>query len=171
MNLQTKAIFLDRDGVINIDKSYVYKIDEFEFSDGIFEVLKYFQSLGYILLVVTNQSGIGRGYYTQKDFLKLTSYMCNEFEKRDIKISKVYHSPSLPEKNLPCRKPNPGMLLEGEKDFNIDMKSSWMIGDKKSDIEAGLNAGISNTIYIGDGELEVAKFCVNSILDTMSIIK
>lgn len=171
MNLQTKAIFLDRDGVINIDKSYVYKIEEFEFVDGIFEALKYFQSLGYILLVVTNQSGIGRGYYTEENFFKLTSYMCDEFEKRDIKISKVYHSPSTPEDNLPSRKPNPGMLLAGQKDFDVDMTKSWMIGDKKSDIEAGLNAGISNTVFIGDDELEIAKFSVNSILDTMGFIK
>lgn len=171
MNLQTKAIFLDRDGVINVDKSYVCKKEDFEFVTGVFESLRYFQSLGYILLVVTNQSGIGRGYYSEDDFSALTSFMIKELKKEDITIDKVYHCSSTPEDNLSCRKPNPGMLLDGKEDFNIDMENSWMIGDKKSDIEAGSRAGINNTIYIGNKKLNIAKFSVNSILDTMDIIK
>ena len=80
--MDKKIVFLDRDGIINIDKSYVYKIEDFEFFDGVFEVLKHLQNLGYLLIIVTNQSGIGRGYYSEDDFLKLTSWMQSEFKKR-----------------------------------------------------------------------------------------
>jgi len=83
--MQTKALFLDRDGVINKEKDYLYKIEDFEFINGVFEACKYFQDQGYIIIVVTNQSGISRGKYTQKDFDLLTSWMINEFMKKDIK--------------------------------------------------------------------------------------
>ena len=85
-----KALFLDRDGVINVEKDYLYKIEDFEFIDGIFDALKYLQSLGYIFIVVTNQSGIGRGYYTQEDFNRLTTWMIKEFRKHNINIQSVY---------------------------------------------------------------------------------
>ena len=91
--MDKKIVFLDRDGIINIDKSYVYKIEDFEFFDGVFEVLKHLQNLGYLLIIVTNQSGIGRGYYSEDDFLKLTSWMQSEFKKRGVQISKVTIAP------------------------------------------------------------------------------
>jgi len=165
-----KAVFLDRDGVINIDKSYVYKIEEFEFVEGVFECLKHFVDKGYKLIIVTNQSGIGRGYYTQSAFEELTSFMLKEFSKQGIEIEKVYFCPAAPEENSPNRKPKPGMLLQGQKEFSIDMAASWMIGDKKSDIQAGNNAGISQTIYIGNEQVKEATYCVNSILDILDII-
>jgi len=147
-----KAVFLDRDGVINEDKGYVYRIEDFVFIDGIFEKLKKYQDEGYLLIVVTNQSGIGRGYYTQEDFEKLTKYMLDEFAKREIKITKVYHSPYKPEDNASCRKPNPGMLLQAKEEFDIDMKNSIMIGDKQSDMEAGKNAGVGTLILVKGSE-------------------
>lgn len=165
-----KAIFLDRDGVINIDKNYVHKIEDFEFIDGVKEALKYFQNLGYILIIVTNQSGIGRGYYRQEDFEKLTNWMIDELEKDKIFIKKVYFCPHRPDENCDCRKPNPKMILDAAKEFNVDLKKSWMIGDKESDIEAGLNAGVKKTILIGEGKTK-AKYKVKSLLDTISIIK
>ncbi len=143
-----KAVFLDRDGVINEDRGYVHKIEDFVFIDGIFEKLKKYQNDGYLLIVVTNQSGIGRGYYSEEDFLKLTKYMLDEFEKKGIKITKVYHSPYRPEDNAMCRKPNPGMLLKAKEEFDIDMKNSIMIGDKQSDMQAGKNAGVGKLILI-----------------------
>lgn len=165
-----KAIFLDRDGVINIDKSYVYKIDDFEFVEGLMKALKHFQDLGYLLIVVTNQSGIGRGYYTINDFKKLTHWMLEEFKREKIDIKKVFFCPHSPEERCECRKPQPGMIKEAAKEFDIELKNSWMIGDKESDIEAALSAGIKNTILIGDMDTK-AKFKVKSILDTISIIK
>ncbi|NOX14597.1 MAG: D-glycero-beta-D-manno-heptose 1,7-bisphosphate 7-phosphatase [Epsilonproteobacteria bacterium] len=166
-----KAIFLDRDGIINIDKTYLYKIEDFEFCDGIFEALKKFQKLGYLLIIVTNQSGIGRGYYNEKNYERLTNWMLNEFEKNKIKIQKVYHCPHTPEDNCGCRKPKPYMIHLAIKEFEIEPKNSWMIGDKLSDIKAGLKAGITNTIFIKSSTCKEAKYSVKSILDTISIIK
>ncbi|MDR0666198.1 MAG: D-glycero-beta-D-manno-heptose 1,7-bisphosphate 7-phosphatase [Campylobacteraceae bacterium] len=147
-----KAIFLDRDGVINIDKGYVYKKEDFIFVPDIFETLRYLLNRGYLLFIVTNQSGIARGYYSEEDFLKLTKQMMHEFAKQNIKITKLYYCPHAPETNCPCRKPNPKMLLDAQKEFDIDMSASWLIGDKQSDIEAGVKAGVKNLIYMGEGE-------------------
>lgn len=160
----TKAIFLDRDGVINLDKAYVSKIEDFEFCEGVFEALAHFQNLGYLLIVVTNQSGIGRGYYTEEDFQKLTAWMQRELLHVKIKIDAVYHCPHAPEANCGCRKPQSGMFLRAIEDFDIDVEQSWMIGDKPSDIEAALGADITNTILLGKNK-------INLLLDTINIIK
>ena len=149
MSFKTKAVFLDRDGVINIDHGYVYKIEDFEFVEGIFDELRRYKDEGYIFIVVTNQSGIGRGYYKEEDFLKLTNYMIKEFEKRGIEIKKVYYCPHTPAENCECRKPKPGMLLKAQGEFDIDMKNSVMIGDKESDMEAGKRAGVGRLVFKG----------------------
>ncbi|WP_024954278.1 D-glycero-beta-D-manno-heptose 1,7-bisphosphate 7-phosphatase [Sulfurospirillum arcachonense] len=166
-----KAIFLDRDGIINVDHSYVYKIEDFEFCEGVFQTLKYFQSLNYSLFIVTNQSGIGRGYYTQENFEKLTSWMIDAFTCKDIKITKVYHCPHSPQEGCSCRKPQIGMFEQAQNEFDIDMHNSWMIGDKTSDIQAGINANIPNTIFVNTLICKDAKYNVKSILDTIDIIK
>ena len=108
-----KAIFLDRDGIINVDHSYVYKKENFEFCEGIFETLQHFLSLDYQLFIVTNQSGIGRGYYSEDDFEKLTSWMLKEFTCRGIKITKVYYCPHSPSDGCTCRKPEIEMFKKG----------------------------------------------------------
>ncbi len=162
---------MDRDGVINIDKHYLYKIEDFEFTDGLFEVLRAFIDRGYILIVVTNQSGIGRGYYSHDDFEKLTQWMIGQFSKHDILISEVYYCPHSPDDLCSCRKPKSGMLLEAKDKFNIDMQNSWMIGDKESDILAGLNASIKDTILLSSSLVETkARYCVKSIFDTLCLI-
>ena len=167
-----KALFLDRDGVINIDKAYVSKIEDFEFCDGVFEALGYFQSLGYLLIIVTNQSGIGRGYYSEKDFETLTSWMLQELLHVNIKIDAVYHCPHAPEANCACRKPKSGMLKAAIEVFDIDVTHSWMIGDKESDIEAALGAGMTQTILLSPSSSSTqAKYCVNFLLDTINLIK
>lgn len=171
-----KAIFLDRDGVINVEKDYAHKIEDFEFLPGVFEAVKSFNEKGYIAVVVTNQSGIGRGYYTGEDFRKLTAYMEKEFEKNGGKIAAVYHCPHGPQDGCDCRKPEPGMLLAAKDDFGIDMASSWMIGDKEGDIEAALAAGITNTVLVRSGheideENTKATFVVNGVFDTIALIK
>jgi len=146
-----KGLFLDRDGVINVEKEYLYKIKDFEFIDGIFELCQHYQNLGYMIFIVTNQSGIARGYYTEDDFTNLTQWMVEKFKERKIIIQKVYHCPHHPDinKTCTCRKPEPGMILEAKEEFGIDLEQSLMVGDKERDIEAAINAGIINT-YLFD---------------------
>lgn len=150
--MSQKALFLDRDGVINVEKNYLYRIEDFEFLDGIFELCRRFQSRDYRIIVVTNQSGIARGMYSEEDFSRLTFWMIETFEKEGITIDQVYHCPHHPDITGPCecRKPKPGMLLEAKKAFELDMKASVMIGDKERDIEAAINAGITTTYLLHD---------------------
>ena len=128
-----KAIFLDRDGTINVDKHYLYKIEDFEFLPGAIEALKLFQGKKFKLIIITNQSGIARGYYTIDDFYKLHDYINNELKKYSIKIDGVYFCPHLHEK-CNCRKPKTGLFYQAAKDFNIDFSESFAIGDKKRDL-------------------------------------
>ena len=172
MSSKKKAIFLDRDGVINHDRGYVNKIEDFRFVESIFETLRNFQEKGFSLFIVTNQSGIGRGYYTKEDFDILTKWMLKELKKEKIHITKVYFCPHSPEERCICRKPNTGMFDKAFKDYKIDKKNSWMIGDKHSDIKAAVNAGINNTILIADCWVkdDEAKYIVNDIFDTIRLI-
>lgn len=148
-----KALFLDRDGVINKEKNYLYRVEDFEFIDGVFETCKHFQELGYLIIVITNQAGIARGKYTEDDFKVLTDWMINEFKKKDIIISRVYHCPHHPEfsSRCECRKPEPKMILDAKNDFDIDLSQSILVGDKNSDIEAGIKAGIQSNFLITTG--------------------
>ncbi|MCP4969620.1 MAG: D-glycero-beta-D-manno-heptose 1,7-bisphosphate 7-phosphatase [Arcobacter sp.] len=170
-----KAIFLDRDGVINIEKNYLHKIEDFEFIDGVFESLLYLQSLGYKLFIITNQSGISRAYYTIDDFNKLTNWMMAELSKKNIKISQLEFCPHGPNDNCTCRKPKTGMIDNILKNFQIDLDSSWLIGDKTSDINCAYNAKIKNTIQVKSGHKfneheSNALFICNSIKNIKTII-
>jgi D-glycero-D-manno-heptose 1,7-bisphosphate phosphatase len=171
-----KIIFLDRDGVINIEKNYLYKIDEFEFIDGVFESLKYLQNLGYKFVVITNQSGIGRGYYSLKQYEILTVWIKKQFQKNNISINEIFCCPHTPDENCNCRKPKTGMIEQTSKILNIDYKNSWLIGDKDSDIQTAYNANIQNTIQVLSGHKfdqkeSNAKYIINSIKDIATIIK
>ncbi|OQX58566.1 MAG: D-glycero-beta-D-manno-heptose-1,7-bisphosphate 7-phosphatase [Helicobacteraceae bacterium 4484_230] len=148
---KTPALFLDRDGVINAEKNYLHKVEDVEFIDGIFELCRKYQEAGYLIIVVTNQSGIARGYYSEEDFAALTNWMSDEFKKHGIVITHVYHCPHHPDISGPCecRKPNPGMLLEAAKVYNIDLKNSLLIGDKERDIEAAARAGVGSRYLLG----------------------
>jgi len=152
-----KALFLDRDGVINEDAGYVYRREDFVFKDGIFEALRKFAQAGYALVVVTNQSGIGRGYYTLEQFDELCRFMLSEFEKRGVKIEKIYFCPHAPEALCDCRKPEPGMLLRAANELNINLARSIMIGDKDSDVQAGQSAGVGVNLKLGDRLKSVAE--------------
>jgi len=149
-----KAAFLDRDGVINEDYGYVGNIEKFKFKEGIFELLKFLQDRGYKLFVVTNQSGIARGFYSKDDFHSLMDYMINELKKRDIEIIDYRFCPHHPDitGECECRKPKPGMILSLAKEYNIDLENSIMIGDNISDIKAAKNAGITKS-YLVKGTL------------------
>jgi D-glycero-D-manno-heptose 1,7-bisphosphate phosphatase len=174
--MATKTIFLDRDGVINKEKNYLYKIESFEFINGVFYACQYLEDLNYKIIIITNQSGISRGYYTESDFQKLTKWMLGQFNNNNIDILDVIHCPHLPSDFCDCRKPKPGMLLSAKTKHNIDMENSWMIGDKENDIQAAHNAGIRNTILVKSGheidELNTnSKFILNSIKDIHEVIK
>jgi D-glycero-D-manno-heptose 1,7-bisphosphate phosphatase len=141
------ALFLDRDGVVNVEKHYLHKIRDFEFIDGIFELCKRYQQLGYKIIVVTNQSGIARGYYSEEDFERLTVWMRGAFKERGIVLDGVYYCPHHPEVSgeCSCRKPEPGMLTAAAKEHDIDLARSLLVGDSERDITAAHRAGIKET--------------------------
>ena len=152
-----KAVFLDRDGVINKNFGYVGSIDRFEFKEGIFDLLRFLQNNGFILFIVTNQSGIARGYYTENDFHILMEHIINEFKKKGIEIKKYKFCPHHPDitGECECRKPKPGMILDLVKNYDIDLDNSIMIGDNLSDIKAAKSAGIKKTYLVKESLSEV----------------
>jgi D-glycero-D-manno-heptose 1,7-bisphosphate phosphatase len=174
--MPVKTVFLDRDGVINKEVGYLHKIQDFEFIDGVFEACLYFQSLNYQIIVVTNQSGIGRGYYDEDDFHIINNWMLGQFKNKGIEILDVFFCPHDPESNCDCRKPKPGMFNQANEKHNIDMEKSWMIGDKEADVAAANSAGIKNTILVKSGhtideENSNARFILGSIDKAKEIIK
>ena len=156
----SKALFLDRDGVINKEKNYLYNIQEFEFIEGVFEACKFFQEVGYLLVVITNQAGIARNYYSEDDFHVLNNWMLEQFEGRGVKIAKVYYSPFHPKygigkyrKDSWCRKPKPGMIFQAKNELGTDLSKSILVGDKESDIEAGLAANVGLKVLVRSGHI------------------
>lgn len=135
-----KAIFLDRDGTINIEKNYLYKVEDFEFIPGVVDALKVLQNLGYRLIIITNQSGIARGYYSEHDFKLLNDWMKEELRNQGILIDAVYYCPHLPDAKMTnyrvlcnCRKPKIGLYTKAIENFDIDLSKSYAVGDKIRD--------------------------------------
>ena len=146
-----RALFLDRDGTINIDKHYVYRIEDFEWVPGIIELCQKAQSLGYLIIIITNQSGIERGYFTEEEYKAFTHYMCTQFAKHDIEIAEVLHCPYL---NHSSRKPSPELFVQVAKRRGIDMCSSISLGDKLRDVQAGVNAGVGRNYLLAPPGME-----------------
>ncbi|MFM5465556.1 D-glycero-beta-D-manno-heptose 1,7-bisphosphate 7-phosphatase [Aeromonas simiae] len=148
------AIFLDRDGVINEDTGYVSQVDDFHFLPGTIEALQLLKKKGYLLVVVTNQSGIARGYFSEADFMNLTEWMDWSLADRDVDLDGIYFCPHHPEHGpaCDCRKPEPGMLLAATKELDIDLPSSYMVGDKTADIQAGIKAGVGTNVLVRTGK-------------------
>jgi D-glycero-D-manno-heptose 1,7-bisphosphate phosphatase len=148
--MKASALFLDRDGVVNTETDYVWRVEEFIFTPGIFNLCYKFQSEGYKIFIITNQSGISRGFYSEEDFHNLNNWMLNSFSENGITISKVYYCPHHPEITGPCdcRKPNPGMIKQAETEFDLDLSNSVLIGDSISDIMAGKKAGVGTNILV-----------------------
>jgi D-glycero-D-manno-heptose 1,7-bisphosphate phosphatase len=148
--MTSKALFLDRDGTINVEKNYLFRIEDFEFRKGIFELVKAFFNRGYLIFVVTNQSGIARGLYCENDFLTLTEWMIGKFREKGVEITKVYYCPHHPEitGECPCRKPRAGMFLEAIESYRLDPASCYAVGDKNRDLEAAKRAGIKHLIKV-----------------------
>ena len=171
-----KTIFLDRDGVINKEVEYLFRIADFKFNEGVFDACLYFQNLDYKIIIISNQSGIARGYYSERDYLELTKWMLDQFNIKGISILDILYCPHGPESTCDCRKPKPGMLIEAKYKYDISMKDSWMIGDKETDIEAANLAGITNTILVRSGHLidesnSNSKFTIDSIKQSNEVIK
>jgi len=139
-----KATILDRDGTINIDYGYVYRIEDFVFIAGVFNDLRRLQNTGFLLFVYTNQSGIGRGLYSEEDFLNINNHMLEELKKNGINIAEVMYCPHSPEADCNCRKPNTGLLEKAILSHHIDRNNSYVIGDKDSDYAFGVNAGMKS---------------------------
>ena len=169
--MSNKTLFIDRDGIINIDHGYTYKIEAFEFMPGIFDLLSLFQSNGYQLFIVTNQSGIGRGYYTLEDFKKLTDWMIKKLNEKEIFIKKVFYCPHGPEEKCTCRKPEIGMIEQALMEFDIDLEHSWMIGDKQSDIDLAYHAEIANSIAIGDRMIQKATLDFKTVQECVDYLQ
>lgn len=157
-----KAVFLDRDGTINEEREYLSRVEDFSLIEGAAEAISLLGDAGFLVVVVTNQSGIGRGYYSEEDFENINRHMASELEKHGAKVNASYFCPHHPshgkgkyKAECDCRKPLPGMLLKAAADLGIDLASSWMVGDKKSDIDAGIAAGCSSILVrTGYGEAE-----------------
>lgn len=153
-----KALFLDRDGTINIEKNYLFRIEDFEFREGIFDVAKSFFNRGYLIFVVTNQSGIARGFYSEEDFHLLTNWMKVQFRQNGVEIANVYHCPHHPDHTgeCDCRKPEPGLILNAIREYKLNPDECVLIGDSERDIEAGKSAGIKQIIKIkGTGKIDL----------------
>ena len=170
-----KTIFLDRDGVINKEINYLHKKDEFEFIDGIFDACLYFQNLSYKIIIITNQSGISREYYTESDYQKVTQWMLNQFKYKNINILDIFHCPHGPDSTCDCRKPKPGMFLKAKAKHNTDMEKSWLIGDNEIDVIAANEAGIESTILVRSGHridesISKARFILDSIQQAKEVI-
>lgn len=147
--MKKKAIFFDRDGTLIVDKPYLNDPDQIEYLPGVFSALKKLQEEGFLLIIVTNQSGISRGLIEINNLNKIHSNMKSEFSRYGVELLGFYYAPYLPSSDHPLRKPNPGMLFEAAKDFNVDLGQSWMIGDRMTDVAAGVRAG-TRTILLSD---------------------
>jgi len=174
--VRKKIIFLDRDGVINQEVNYLHKIEDFKFIDGIFTSLSVLQRHGYNFIVITNQSGIGRGFYSEKDYYLIDEWMKNEFKKQGVDILYSLHCPHTPEQNCNCRKPKTGMFEKCFELFQISKEESWMVGDSERDIEAAIMAGIHNNILVRSGHpvyetTTKASIVIDSIKDINNVIK
>lgn len=184
--MKNKFVLLDRDGVINIEKSYLHKIEDFEYEKNVVEGLLRLRDLGYRFAIITNQAGIARGYYTEEDYLKLQSFIEDDLFKKGIKIEKSYfcpHHPNVTGKygiECNCRKPNTGNFELAIKEFDIDVKNSFMIGDKITDLIPAEKLGIMPVLVKTGYGLESLKklegtklnsIVVNDILDFSEVLK
>jgi D-glycero-D-manno-heptose 1,7-bisphosphate phosphatase len=158
------ALFLDRDGVINVDKSYIFRREDFEWVEGAQDVIRRFNAMGWWVFVVTNQSGIARGYYTEAQHHALSEHLRALLRPAGVALGGIYHCPHHPEAALAqwrldcdCRKPAPGLILRAASELGLDLPASLLAGDRGSDVAAGRAAGVGRCFLIGgEGEARAA---------------
>ncbi|TES94093.1 MAG: HAD-IIIA family hydrolase [Promethearchaeota archaeon] len=162
-----KAIILDRDGTLIEDKDYAYKIEDLKLLPGVIEGLKFLQQ-DYLFFIVTNQSGIGRGYYSESDFFQFNNHLIKVLEENQIRIEETFYCPHIKEENCECRKPKIKYIKKIVDDWNISIKDSWMMGDHPSDIQFGINGGCK-TVYMitGHGKKHLRDLKANGIIPTL----
>ncbi|HPZ07140.1 MAG TPA: D-glycero-beta-D-manno-heptose 1,7-bisphosphate 7-phosphatase [Candidatus Eremiobacteraeota bacterium] len=172
----TKAVFLDRDGTINPDKNYLYRIEDWEFIPGSVEGMKLLFDKDYKLVIVTNQAGIGKGYYRKEDMEKLHNYVISLLKEKNIEIAGIYFCPHDPAENCNCRKPGTAMTEQSIRELNINISESYCVGDKTCDIKMGKDTGCK-TILVKtgkggqDGEYKVEPdFIVEDLLEAAKLI-
>lgn len=171
-----RGLFLDRDGVVNVDYPYVYQKENFEFIDGIFTLCRTAAALSYKIFIVTNQAGIGRGYYSERDFHELTRWMCEIFVQNGVAIDKVYFCPNHPTHGIGSyrvdstrRKPGPGMILQAADEFEINLQDSLLIGNNESDILAAKAAHVGCALlYCPQGTPQQAASNADFIITSLS---
>ncbi|MCU5771278.1 D-glycero-beta-D-manno-heptose 1,7-bisphosphate 7-phosphatase [Erwiniaceae bacterium BAC15a-03b] len=178
------AIFLDRDGTVNVDHGYVHEIDNFEFIDGVIDAMRELKNMGFALVLVTNQSGIARGMFTEDQFISLTEWMDWSLADREVDLDGIYFCPHHPDatedayrQQCDCRKPQPGMLLSAQQELNIDMSASYIVGDKIEDMLAGKAAGVGIKVLVRSGKPVTAEgeaaadWVINSLAELPQRIK
>lgn len=156
-----RAVFLDRDGTINEDKGYLYRIEDFVYLDGVLDALKLFHKMGFLIVIITNQSGIARGYYTEKDMEKLHKWMVEDLAEKGAPVAGLYYCPHYPEskiekykKTCQCRKPGTALFKRAAEELQIEMEKSYAIGDKIRDLKICQEYNIQG-ILLGDDSREV----------------
>ena len=189
--MSRKAAFIDRDGVLNEERAFVHRIEDFELVPGAIEALKALQDAGYLLVVITNQSGIARGLYSEADFLAFTTQMRERLQAQGVRLDAVQYCPHLADApvaayrhDCDCRKPKPGMLVKAIRALDIDPDVSFLVGDRLSDIEAGRAAGLGRCFLVrtgyplddeaiarADGVFDDLLTCVRSITVASSLSK
>lgn len=166
----SRALFLDRDGVLNVDSGYVHKCEEFLFVQGVIEFLRTLKE-DFKLFIITNQSGIGRGYFGLGEYYEFMEYFCKRYLEEGIEFCGVYFCPHAPEDDCGCRKPAPGLIERAAREHGLDLENSWLIGDKLSDIKAAQAAGVGNSILFNDSCSQEGVMVTDSLQSALAMIQ
>ena len=167
-----RAVFLDRDGTINVERDYLFRCEDFEFIAGAPQAIKQLNDAGFLVVVVTNQSGVARGYYSEKDVQHLHNFVQEQLIGSGAHIDAFYYCPHHPDKGVgayrkqcDCRKGAPGMLIEAAQEYDIDLSRSFIVGDKLADVEAGLSAGCTPLLVLtGHGAHEQSRVTAQTLI-------